>query len=219
MLKRNQKFIKFLTIILASIIIFTGVRYGVSKILETKPTKPVVISQVKSSVFEKSVLHKEVITSKFETIHKIQVIQTTVTQQITINQGRKSGLFKNDKLIKYVAIGRYILDLDKIKDENIVIDNDNRTITVFTTRPSVEIELLEDKTEFQDEKGKLSFWDIKLTPEESEKCRYEVKMQMKESLENEKHQEIVSVKAKESLQELLLKTTGYKYTIIINIVD
>lgn len=215
----GKKLKSILSTILVGLVLYVGINYGMSKFIQTKPIQPIVISQVKSTILEKTVLHKEVITSKFESVQKIQVIQTSISQQITISQGMKSGVFKNDKIITFNGIGQYIIDLNKIHDENIVIDDDNRIVTIFTTKPTVEVELLEEKTEFQDDKGKLSFWNVKLTPEESEKYKYEVKNQMKDSLLNEKYDSIVSVKAKESLESLLLKATGYKYKIIINFVE
>jgi len=185
---------------------------------KTGITQPIVISQVRNSIGEKSVLHKEVILSKFESCKKIQIIQTTVKQEITISQGMKSGFFKNDKKITFTGIGKYIIDLNKIHKENIVIDNNNRTITMFTSKPDVEVELLEEKTQFQDDKGILSFYDVKLAPEELEKYKYEVKMQMLDTLQNGKNDTIIESKAKESLESLILQTTANKYKIIINFV-
>ena len=217
MLKRNKGFIKMLSVLLASLVLYLSFNYGIAKLTQTKPTQPIVISQVRTTIAEKEVLHKEVILSKFITTKKIQVIQTSVSQQMIISQGAKSGLFKNDKILTFQGIGKYIVDLDKINEENIVINDDEKTVTIFTTKPSAEVELLEEKTEFQDDKGKLSFWDIKLTPEESEKYKYEVKQQMLDKLNGE-NDEIVETKAKESLESLLLQVTGNKYRVIINFV-
>ena len=218
MLGKNLK--RILITVLLSLLLYIGANYGLSKIRQfNNPTSPVVISQIKNNIVKVKVLHKEVITSKFNTLQRIQVIQTTVTQEITIKQGMESGLFKNNKLIKFTGIGKYILDLNKIHEENIIIDDDNKIVRIFTTKPTVEVELLEEKTQFQDDKGKLSFWDIKLTPEEAEKIRYEVKQQMKLKLENIEYDSIFKEKAKESLEGILNKITDNKYEIIINFVE
>jgi len=219
MLKRSKRIIKIiLAISLISVVMVVGFK-GINVIRgKTGITQPIVISQVRNSIGEKSVLHKEVILSKFESCKKIQIIQTTVKQEITISQGMKSGFFKNDKKITFTGIGKYIIDLNKIHKENIVIDNNNRTITMFTSKPDVEVELLEEKTQFQDDKGILSFYDVKLAPEELEKYKYEVKMQMLDTLQNGKNDTIIESKAKESLESLILQTTANKYKIIINFV-
>lgn len=220
MLKRNIKLKSIILIALLCIVTFVGVRFigkGIS--IKTKGTQPVVISQVKSETVEEDILHKEVIVSKFNTIQKIQVIQTSLTQDITIDNGVENDFFKNKKNLKITGIGKFILDLDKIDEKNIIIDNTNKSIELFITKPYAEVDLQEDKTEFSEEKGLFKFKDIELTLEQSETMKYQVKEQMIEKLNGEGYSEIVEVKTKESIENILNKLTDFKFTVNINFVD
>jgi len=219
MLKRSKTFRKLLSLILASLVIYVGVNYTISK-LNKSPTPPVVISQIKKvGIVEEKVLHKEVITNKFNTIQKIQVIQTSVTQSVTIQHGFNNKFFKNNKLIKFTGIGSYSLDLSKINENNIVINNTDKTISIFITKPLAEIELLEEKTEFQDEKGFLIISEVEQTPEEYEQLKYEVKSEMKMKLNGTEYNEIVKTKTIESLEGILNKLTNNEYIVKINFVE
>ena len=219
MLKRSKTFRKLLSLILASLVIYVGVNYTISK-LNKSPTPPVVISQIKKvGIVEEKVLHKEVITNKFNTIQKIQVIQTSVTQSVTIQHGFNNKFFKNNKLIKFTGIGSYSLDLSKINENNIVINNADKIISIFITKPLAEIELLEEKTEFQDEKGFLIISEVEQTPEEYEQLKYEVKSEMKMKLNGTEYNEIVKTKTIESLEGILNKLTNNEYIVKINFVE
>jgi len=231
MLKRSVTILKIIlsTILkivlvatLLSIVIFIGVK--VSKGITTKsvPTNPVVISQVKSNIVEEKVLHKETIVSKFKNTDIRQIMQTTVSHPIIISEGNGEGWFKNDKIISYNGIGKFLIDKSKITSDSFVIDNTNKTITMFTSKPVIEVELFEEKTQFQDDKGKLVFWDITPTPEESEKYRYDAKEIIKTELSNVKYDDYIISRAKEVLESILKETLIEEnctdYTVNINFV-
>lgn len=213
----SKKLKKILIITLLGLSILLGAKSCLSRI--TQPTKPIVISQVKKSILDENILHKETIVSKFNSTRKIQVIQTNISQEVTISQGFNNDLFKNNKIITFNGIGKYMLDLSKINKENIIIDNSSKQITIFTSKPSIEIELLEEKTQFQNEQGLFRFSDVEVTPEEYESMKYQVKQQMIGKLNSAEYDKIVKQKTKESLEGLLNKLTQNKYKININIVE
>ena len=216
MLKRSKRIIKIiLAISVISLVMLIGYK-GINAIKgRTGITQPIVISQVRNAVSDKNILHKETVVSKFNSMQKIQVIQTSVSQSVTINNGYTNNFFKNDKVIGFTGLGSYNLDLSKIGENNITIDNNNKTIKLFISKPTVEIELLENKTTFQDDKGYFAFNDMKMTPEEYETMKYQVKSQMTEKLNGSEYDSIVKIKTKESLENILNKLTDNNYTVTI----
>ena len=165
MLKRSKRLLKIImSIVSISLVMFLGIK-GFNKIRgNTGITQPIVISTIKNSISDKNILHKKTIISKFDSIEKVQIIQTSCNQSVTINNGCTNNFFKNDKILNFTGIGTYILDLSKIDKDNIIINNNDKTIKLFITKPTVQIELLEDKTTFQDDKGYLVFYDVEMTP-------------------------------------------------------
>ena len=220
MLKRSKRLLKIImSIMLISIVMGIGIK-GINKFRgNTGITQPIVISQVKNSISDKNILHKKTIISKFDSIEKVQIIQTSCNQSVTINNGCTNNFFKNDKILNFKGIGSYILDLSKIDKDNIAINNNDKTINMFISKPTVQIELLEDKTTFQDDKGYLVFYDVEMTPEEYESMKYQVKAQMVESLQSEKYNDIIKEKTKESLENILNKLTDDNYTVNINFIN
>lgn len=220
--KRNGNVLisKLLSIILLGLIGYIAINYTLHKINNiTKPTKPVVISQIRSlPVVEKNVLHKETIVNKFQSIQKIEIVETEISQQITIKNGYNNNLFKNNKIITFQGIGKYILDLNKINDDNIIIDKDSETIILYISKPIADVKLLEQETQFQDEKGLLTFYDIKLTPEEMENIKYQTKEQMKLKLSSTEYNDTIKEKTRASLEGIIDKLTDEHYKVIINFV-
>lgn len=80
--------------------------------------------------------------------------------------------------IKFSAIGKWTIDFSKITSDNIVMDENSKSITIFLSRPIKEVQLLEDETEFSEVKKGMFVWgDIVHTPEEYESIKHNVKCQ------------------------------------------
>jgi len=220
MLKRSKRIIKIImSIMLISVVMFLGIK-GFNLIRgNTGITQPIVISQIRNSISDKNILHKETVVNKFNSIQKIQIIQTSCKQSVTINNGYTNNFFKNNKIIEFTGIGTLNLDLSKIGKDDIEINNYNKTIKMFISKPTIQIELLEEKTTFQDDKGYLVFYNVEMTPEEYEQMKYQVKEQMIESLQSEKYNDIIKEKTKESLENILNKLTDDNYTVNIDFVN
>lgn len=213
--KRTQRILAILLIVATT---FVGARFLIKKI--TAPSKPQTYTQMKGiNKSNKDIIHKETIVSNLKSVSKLEIINASLTQEITIKQGYNNNLFKNNKIVKFTGIGKYILDLEKINSNNIQIDDKEKSITIFTSLPMINIELLEHKTTFQDEKGLLSFYDQKMSIEEFEKLKSDVKSSMTEKLMGEDHTKIVKEKTKESLTKMLNKLTQNNYKITINFVE
>ena len=80
--------------------------------------------------------------------------------------------------IEFSAMGKWIIDFSKITSDNVVINENNKEITIYLTRPIKEVQLLEDETSFGEvKKGIFVFGDIVHTPEEYEGIKHNIKCQ------------------------------------------
>ena len=80
--------------------------------------------------------------------------------------------------IEFSAIGKWIIDFSKITSDNVVINENNKEITIYMSKPIKEIQLLEEETSFGEvKKGIFVFGDIVHTPEEYESIKHNIKCQ------------------------------------------
>ena len=80
--------------------------------------------------------------------------------------------------IEFYAMGKWIIDFSKITSDNVVINENNKEITIYMSRPIKEIQLLEEETSFGEvKKGIFVFGDIVHTPEEYENIKHNIKCQ------------------------------------------
>ena len=80
--------------------------------------------------------------------------------------------------IEFSAIGKWIIDFSKITSDNVAINENNKEITIYLTRPIKEVQLLEEETSFGEvKKGIFVFGDIVHTPEEYESIKHNIKCQ------------------------------------------
>ena len=80
--------------------------------------------------------------------------------------------------IEFSAIGKWIIDFSEITSDNIVMNENSKSITIFLSRPIKEVQLLEEETSFGEvKKGIFVFGDIVHTPEEYENIKHNIKCQ------------------------------------------
>ena len=80
--------------------------------------------------------------------------------------------------IEFSAMGKWIIDFSKITSDNVVINENNKEITIYMSKPIKEVQLLEEETSFGEvKKGIFVFGDIVHTPEEYESIKHNVKCQ------------------------------------------
>ena len=80
--------------------------------------------------------------------------------------------------IEYYAMGKWIIEFSKITSDNVVINENNKEITIYMSRPIKEVQLLEEETSFGEvKKGIFVFGDIVHTPEEYENIKHNIKCQ------------------------------------------
>ena len=80
--------------------------------------------------------------------------------------------------IEFSAMGKWIIDFSKITSDNVVINENNKEITIYMSKPIKEVQLLEEETAFGEvKKGMFVFGDIVHTPEEYEGIKHNIKCQ------------------------------------------
>ena len=111
-----------------------------------------------------------------ELIEQKQIIIASNKMRIPFVQTEKHWYGDKTQEIEFSAIGRFVVDLDKLNTQDIMVDETSKTITIYMTKPSKMVELLEDETKFgETKKGLLVFGDIEYTLEEVESIKHEVK--------------------------------------------
>jgi len=213
----NRKRIKKLIIIaLLSTTIFAISTCGLKSL--TRPSKSFDISSIKN-INKDNKIDSETIIQEIKEVSRHEIIQAYATKEIKIkNNNTENFLTKNIEYINYKGIGHYYIDFNKINENQIQVDNEKREVTIFLSNPILEIEMLEDKTEFKTEKGILIFNDIKMTIEQSEKIKNEVKNDIYKKLYTDEYLEEVNNKTEKILNDLITKITKNTYNINIRFI-
>ncbi len=104
-----------------------------------------------------------------ELIEQKQIIIASNKMRIPFTQTEKHWWGSKTQEIEFSAIGRFVVDLDKLNSQDIMVDEESKTITIYMTKPTKIVELLEDETKFgETKKGLFVFGDIEYTLEEVE---------------------------------------------------
>ena len=116
--------------------------------------------------------------------------------------------------IEFSAIGKWIIDFSKITSDNVVINENNKEITIYMSRPIKEVQLLEEETSFGEvKKGIFVFGDIVHTPEEYESIKHNIKCQALTKMIDMDEQ--AEKEASNSIEKILYLTKQSHYDIKI----
>lgn len=214
-MKRN-KLKKIIIIALLTCSISAIAKYGLN--CYTKPAKAYNINSI-HNISKDNKIDLETIVDELKEVSRHEIMQAFVTKDIKIKSNKTENfLTKNIEYINFKGIGHYYIDFNKINDNQIQIDDEKREVTIFLSNPILEVELLEDKTEFKTEKGILIFSDIKLTFEQTEKIKNEAKNNIYSKLSEEDYIKEVNGKTEKILNDLVTKITKNEYNINIRFV-
>ena len=137
-----------------------------------------------------------------ELIEQKQIIIASNKMRIPFVQTEKHWWGDKSQEIEFSAIGRFVVDLDKLNTQDIMVDEASKTITIYMTKPSKMVELLEDETKFGETKKGLLVWgDIEYTLEEVESIKHEVKCDA--LVEMDKLMEQAKDCAKDSIESII----------------
>ena len=116
--------------------------------------------------------------------------------------------------IEFSAIGKWIIDFSKITSDNVVINENNKEITIYMSKPIKEVQLLEGETSFGEvKKGMFVFGDIVHTPEEYESIKHNIKCQALTKMMDMDEQ--AEKEASNSIEKILYLTKQSHYDIKI----
>lgn len=128
-------------------------------------------------------------------------------------------VFKKITYINFSGKGIYTVDLSKLKGENVTIQSNINTIYISVPKPEIKsINIEEEKTTYEINKGVLRFGEIKLTPEENQILTKKVKERMEEKLNEPDMFNKALANTEKSIKELIRATLDNKssdYTIIV----
>ncbi|WP_138206450.1 DUF4230 domain-containing protein [Haloimpatiens lingqiaonensis] len=144
----------------------------------SKENKTWILPKINSS---KKILTEEAIIKSMRDKSELITLETSLQQKIVIDDSWGNfSLFKKVQNINFFGDGVYCVDLSKIADDDIKVDNKKKEITINSPKPYVKnVTIDEAKTEYQTvEKGILRFGEIKLDPSEYGVMMNEAKLKM-----------------------------------------
>lgn len=137
-----------------------------------------------------------------ELIEQKQIIIASNKMRIPFTQTEKHWYGEKSQEIEFSAVGRFVVDLDKLNSQDIMVDETSKTITIYMTKPSKMVEILEDETKFGETKKGLLVWgDIEYTLEEVESIKHDVKCDA--LVEMDKLMEQAKECAKDSIESII----------------
>lgn len=169
-------------------------------------TNTIIVNDIKT-------LEAESVVESVTELGNLEVLQLNISKDVKIKEGE---FFKKEQDIKFKALVKFKIDLTKIDSNNVIIQDN--TIKLFISQPIIDIEFLEDETEFGEvNKSFMTFGDIEFTAEELES----LKSELKNNIYQESLSEMQTVKDKVNkvLETSLLTLTKSEYEVVVNYVE
>ena len=141
---------------------------------------------------EQTIDYKEVIVQDLKQINKLEILQSSMKEEIEIKAQWDNFLFKNTQLIQVRGNGIYKLDLDKFE----VITSCNEATIIADIETSVEIYDIKEQTE----KGWLVMYDREFTSQEYSDMIFNVKDKMKSEMQEEANLKVAKERAEEIIK-------------------
>ena len=163
-------------LVVGGLIITTGgVCYNLGYSSNTSPpTYKTEIVQTQDD--EIKINYKEIIVEELHEEAQLIICSNKMIIPMTFEENHWYGDKTQD--IEFSAMGKWIIDFSKITSDNVVINENNKEITIYMSKPIKEVRLLEEETAFGEvKKGMFVFGDIVHTPEEYEGIKHNVKCQ------------------------------------------
>ena len=179
----KRKFIKWLIAIAVIGVAILSPFIGTNKVeVKTYETKTV----------EKRIDYAEVVTEAMEKINKLEILQSSMKEEVVIKAQWDNFLFKNTQTIQIRGNGIYKLDLDKFE----VITSCNEATIIADIETSVEIFDIKEQTE----KGWLVMYDREFTSQEYSDMIFKVKDKMKSEMQDEVNLKVAKERAEEIIK-------------------
>ena len=190
-----------------------GTLIGVNN-LTTKYSEPIrKTTIIKTNENAVRIDYKEIILEELQTTK--QIIVATNKMRIPFVHTERYWVGERKQEVEFSAVGRFIVDLNKLNSEDILIDDTSQTVTIYMTKPIKEVNLLENETKFGDiEKSWYLFnKDIEYSLEQTENIKHQVKCDALTLMIDLEQQ--AKECARESIQGIIRMATNKNYTINI----
>lgn len=220
-LKLKFKSLFLLMIISLAAGLYTG--YRIFKI-PSKAAEPWVVPD--SSNPNKKFISKETLINEIQQKQELIPLEVELTEKVTVDDSWGDlEVFKKFQNIYFTGKGIYSVNLDMLYEENLEVDNANKTITMNLPKPEIKtISIDEQKTIYETtQKGALRFGEVKLTPAEYQILFGHAKMNMTEKMSSSDLYEQATKGTESTLSKLISSIistqTGEIYSIIVKFQD
>ena len=188
-----------------------GVSYYIGSSSNTSPpTYKTEIVQTQDD--EIKINYKEIIVEELHEEAQLIICSNKMIIPMTFEENHWYGDKTQD--IEFSAMGKWIIDFSKITSDNVVINENNKEITIYMSKPIKEVQLLEEETAFGEvKKGMFVFGDIVHTPEEYENIKHNIKCQALTKMIDMDEQ--AEKEASNSIEKILYLTKQSHYDIKI----
>ena len=169
---------KNLKLVIATTLVATtvgGTLIGVNNLTkkEGEPIRKTTIVQTEDKKIEinyKEIILEELVTTK-------QIIVATNKMKVPFSHTEKYFIGERSQDVEFSIVGRFIVDLNKLNSEDILIDDNSKTVTIYMTKPTKDVTLLEDETKFGETQKSwyLINKDIEYSLEQVESIKHQVK--------------------------------------------
>lgn len=205
----NKKMVKLVSGGLVVITIGTSCYYLGNN---TSPPTYVKTEIVQTHDNEIKIDYQEMIVSELQREEQIIIASNKI--QLPVKQTEKHWYGSKSQEITFSAIGRYVIDLNTINEDNVVVNESSKSITIYIGKPIKMVELLEDETQFSEvEKGLFTWGNIEYTLEEVESMKYQVKCDMLVKMDDLMEQ--AEKVASNSIKKIIVDLTKNSYDVKI----
>lgn len=165
-------------------------------------TKTVV--NFKEPIIEQFRKESQLVVSSVDAVIELELKQTGVIDVAFLNKSQ---------VIKYRGTGRFYIDMSDMSEDNITVDEENKTVTIEIPHTKlIPVDIDPDRFESQDaKKGLLAFGDLKFTPVEYNNLQTECKNKLEGKINTKENR----IKADENATQEIIKI----YTPIVKSLD
>ena len=134
------------------------------------------------------------------------------------------GLLNKTQKITYKGTGRFYVDMSDLSQDNIDVDEENKTVTIFVPHTKLlPIEIDPNRFESEDaKKGLLAFGDLKFTPKEYNDLQTEVKTKLEKRInvkENRLKADDNAISEITKIYEPIVKSLDEEYSVQVSFVE
>lgn len=167
-----------------------------------------------------TIIDEDSLINEVRNVNKIIPLEVELSESILVDKSFGDfEILKKTQKITFFAKCSYSMDLSTINKNDILLDRDNKTVTISLTAPEIfSITIDENKTQYgEPELGLLRFGDIALSSEEYGNIRQSLYDAFRTKMKDNTLTDQVITNTKDSLQKIISDIIGETYTINIKI--